>query len=262
VRYVAYLRVSTDRQADEGGGLDIQELACRKWAREHKHRIMSICRDEGRSGAADTPDRPGLARALQLLADERADGIVVYRLDRLARDVILQEQLYAEVLALGGQLHSTSPAEDAHLEHDPDDPTRALVRRILGAISDYERQMIRLRMRSGKTRKAAAGGYTGGRPPYGWDARGRELVPNPAEQGVRRRIKDLRRKGHSLRSIAAFLNEEGIPTKAGRPWGPVAVNNVLQQTRRITPPQPSGPVRPGDIVEPENSDEGRLIAAN
>jgi hypothetical protein len=41
---------------------------------------------------------------------------------------------------MGKELRSCSPTEDANLVHDPDDPTRALVRRILGSIATYERE--------------------------------------------------------------------------------------------------------------------------
>lgn len=229
-RAVAYLRVSTDTQADDGGGLDVQEAACRAWARQHRHRVVQVCVDAGRSGAADTPDRPGLALALQAIREDTADLIVVYRLDRLARDVILQEQLLATIATSGGALHSTSPTEDAHLRDDPDDPTRALVRRILGAIAQYERGMIRLRMRAGVLAKAAKGGYYGGRPPYGWRSEGRELVPDDHEQQVRRRIITRRRAGASFATIAKELNADGIPSKMGREWSRMGVRSVVLLT--------------------------------
>jgi hypothetical protein len=51
MRVVGYVRVSTDRQADEGLGLEVQEQSIRRWAREHGHRIVGIVRDEGISGS-------------------------------------------------------------------------------------------------------------------------------------------------------------------------------------------------------------------
>jgi hypothetical protein len=83
MRFVVYLRVSTDQQADTGQGLEIQEQACRSWLRSHRHRLAGVFTDAGRSGALDVGDRPGLTAAAGMLADDRADGILVYRLDRL-----------------------------------------------------------------------------------------------------------------------------------------------------------------------------------
>ncbi len=62
-------------------------------------------------------------------SDGTVGGIAVYRLDRLARDLVLQEQLLAEVRRMGGQLFTTSAAEAGYLADDPDDPSRRLIAR-------------------------------------------------------------------------------------------------------------------------------------
>ena len=77
----------------------------------------------------------------------------MHRLDRLARDLVLQEQLLAELHRRGKELASVDRTEHDSLAHSPDDPTRALVRRMLGSIAQYEREVIRLRLMAGRTRK-------------------------------------------------------------------------------------------------------------
>src|SRR3954469_1499637 len=95
MRLIAYLRVSSDSQLD-GFGLDVQERAIRTWARTAGHRIVGWERDEGVSGATDAADRPGLSAALLALQHPpKADGIVVARLDRLARALTVQEATLA-----------------------------------------------------------------------------------------------------------------------------------------------------------------------
>jgi DNA invertase Pin-like site-specific DNA recombinase len=64
MRVCAYLRVSTDEQAEQGLGLDVQEQAIRAWAREHKHRVTAWHRDEGISGSNGLETRLALADAL------------------------------------------------------------------------------------------------------------------------------------------------------------------------------------------------------
>jgi DNA invertase Pin-like site-specific DNA recombinase len=66
------------------------------------------------------------------------------------------------VRRLGGGAFSTSAAESGYLVDDPDDPSRKLIRQILGAVSEYERAMIPLRLRSGRHRKAKHGGFAYG----------------------------------------------------------------------------------------------------
>jgi len=93
MKIAAYLRVSTDRQAEEGLGLEVQEHAIRAWARSQGDRIVMWCRDEGVSGSNGLDTRDGLADALDACKTGHVAGLVVYRLDRLARDLVRQEQL-------------------------------------------------------------------------------------------------------------------------------------------------------------------------
>ncbi len=142
MKLVAYLRVSTDRQAEHGLGLDVQEAAIKAWAKQNGHRIVLWTRDEGVSGSNGLETREALPEALGAVQGRTAAGIAVYRLDRLARDLVLQEQLLAEIKRMGGQLFTTSAAEADYLEDDPSDPSRRLIRQILGAVNEYERSMI------------------------------------------------------------------------------------------------------------------------
>ena len=135
MRIVGYVRVSTATQAEDGLGLDVQKAALRAWCKANGHRLTSILSDEGVSGAKELEDRPGLADALDMIRSGKAQGIVVPRLDRLARDLIVQETILAEVRRIGGEVFSTSPAEASYLTDDPDDPSRKLIRQVLGAVS-------------------------------------------------------------------------------------------------------------------------------
>jgi DNA invertase Pin-like site-specific DNA recombinase len=232
-RLVAYLRVSTDRQAEEGLGLDVQREAIEAWARQNRCRITDWCADEGRSGAADVIDRPGLAEALGHVHAGGARGIVVARIDRIARDLVLQEWIRAEVLRNGGELRSVDPVEDLYLRDDPDNPTGDLVRKILGAVAEYERAMTRLRMRAGKELKRERGGYAHGRPPYGYRAIGRALVPDVDEQRIVRLIVSGRKAGKSYRQIAAELGGRGSKTRSGADWSPQAVQRVARHAEAV-----------------------------
>lgn len=220
MRLVAYLRVSTDKQAEEGLGLEVQEQAIRGWARKNGHRLVEVFIDAGVSGSNGLETRRELPEALEALRDGAAAGLVVYRLDRLARDLVLQEQLLMEIRKLGGQVFSTAGGEQDYLVDDPDDPSRRLIRQVLGAVNEYERGMIRLRLRRGQQRKAEKGGYAGGRPRYGFRARDKELVPAPEERAVIERVRRMRRAGRSYRQIAAELEGEGIRPRSGGRWHP------------------------------------------
>lgn len=227
MRVVGYIRVSTDKQAEQGLGLDVQRQALRAWAKAHGHRLVAVESDEGISGSNGLDHRLGLAEALAAVRTRRAEALVVYRLDRLARDLVLQEQLLAEVRRLGGVVLSTSASEGDYLVDDPQDPSRRLIRQVLGAVNEYERHMIRLRLSAGRRRKAEQGGFAYGSPPFGWRAEGRTLVPEPTEQETLHRIVHLRATGQSLPAIAAALTSEGRPPKRGHRWHVESLRRIL-----------------------------------
>src|SRR5680860_976091 len=230
MKLLAYLRVSTATQAEQGLGLDIQEQAIRSFVRKRGDRLVGICRDEGPSGSNGLDTRDGLGEAFSLLKDGQAHGLVVSRLDRLARDLIIQETLLLELRRLRAEVFTTSAAEQGYLEDDPQDPSRKLIRQVLGAVSEYERSMIALRLRSGRRRKAELGGFAYGAPPYGYRAEDGELVADPAEQAAASRIAELRAAGQSYREIAAALTSEGHTTKAHKTWWPATVRRISQRS--------------------------------
>lgn len=219
---VGYIRVSTREQALEGYGLEVQERQIRNYARDHNLTLAELYIDAGESGSEGLDKRIGLAAALREIEAGRATVLVIPRLDRLARDLLLQETIMAKLRQGGGSVISV-----AEPDIDGDDPTRTLVRQVLGAIAQYERTVIRGRMMAGKAAKVAKGGYGGGRPRYGLMAEDKELVEHPEEAATVLRIRCLREEGYSLRQIAGTLESEGRRPKIGSKWHPMAVARVL-----------------------------------
>lgn len=234
MRIIVYVRVSSTAKADHEESGAEQLKKCRAWAKEHGHAIVAVLADEGISGANGLASRTGLPEALHMLKDGEAAGLVVSKLDRLSRDMVLQEQLFGELRRYGAEPFSCSPSEQQFLGDDPDDPSRAMIRRILGAVNQYERDMIALRLRGGKRAKRARGGYAGGYVPLGVRVEGREFVPDETEQAAIARIRELHAGGRSLREIIAALDAEDVRTKQGGRWHPSTVSRLLarQQVER------------------------------
>jgi DNA invertase Pin-like site-specific DNA recombinase len=159
LRLVAYLRVSTESQALAGTSVPEQRRVVEQWASEHGYEIVSVHCDNGISGTLDTEDRPGLAAALVEIEDGSADGLVMVALDRLARELHIQEAALARCWAAGGRVFEV---RGEILRDDPSDPYRTFVRQVMGAASQLEAGMIRARLRRGRQAKARAGGYVGG----------------------------------------------------------------------------------------------------
>ncbi len=227
MKLAAYLRVSTDGQAERGNGLADQRQKITKWAKTNGHKVTLWTADEGISGGNGVDTRVGLYEALNAIESHDVDGLVIRDLDRLARKLTVQEAVLGQVWRAGGVVFTADGAGGQVLEDDVDDPMKLALRQIVGVINELERNMINKRLRDGKRVKAERGGYVGGGPPFGYRAEGRELVPDEKEQALIARMRAMHEAGDSTRAIAAQLNAEGITTKRGRPWSHVGAWAVL-----------------------------------
>lgn len=230
MRAVAYIRVSTDKQAEKGFGLDVQIQTVKAWARANGHRLVTICSDEGISGTKDAADRPGLRQALNLLQDGKAEALVVPRLDRLARSLSVQEAALAHAWRSGARMFSCDSGEV--LCDDPDDPMRTAMRQMMGVFSQLERSMLTARMRAGRQMKADKGGYAFGAPPLGYEAHDGALVAQSDEQATVERIMALHQSGQSLRQIAMTLANEGHHPKRSDRWHPQTLSVIIKRHQR------------------------------
>jgi DNA invertase Pin-like site-specific DNA recombinase len=232
MRVVGYIRVSSKNKRHQEESAPAQEQTIRAWCKTEGHRLVELDRDVGVSGADDLADRRELPEAVKAISAGHADGLAVRELDQLHRNVMVQENIFADLWAIRPTVEvlSTKPAEGQNCRrNDPDDPTREMIRVILGAVAAYVRGQTVARMAAGKRRKRTAGGYIGGPPQYGQQGadvgtgahKERVLVADDAEQATIRRIKELRDTGASLRSIAATLDAEGHRPLTERAVAPV-----------------------------------------
>lgn len=221
-----YTRVSTVGQAEHGLGLGIQREAITEYCKRHGLELVEIFEDAGISGANGIEDREAWPRLVEALEQKAFRAVVVLRLDRLARDLMLQETMLANVQELGGELISID---------EPDlcdgDPTRTMFRHIKGAISQYEKAMIVTRLKAGRRKKVRQGGYAGGWLPYGYSAQGQGPDAKPViderEAAVVKEVFLEYAQGKSMAQIAVGLAAAGVPTARGGRWAQGTVQTIL-----------------------------------
>jgi DNA invertase Pin-like site-specific DNA recombinase len=208
----AYLRVSGKGQID-GDGFPRQLTAIKAYAAKHDIKIIRVFREEGVGGAKELENRPALLELMTALHSNGVKLVMVEKLDRLARDLMVQETIIGDLRKNGFDL--VSVGEPDLLQNDP---SRKLMRQIFGAISEYEKTMIVLKLRGARVRQKAKTGRCEGAKPYG------EL---PGEVEVIERMKALRATGMVFDRIAAALNAEGIRPRRGARWHGLTVNKIL-----------------------------------
>ena len=202
---IAYLRVSTDQQADSGAGLDAQHDACTKSAGV----LTGVYRDEGVSGSTGLEKRPALLEAIGAL--KKGDVLMVAKRDRLGRDPLVVAMIESAVQRKGARIVSAAGEGTGS-----DSPADVLMRRMVDAFAEYERLIIGARTKAALQAKKARGERTGS-VPYGYTLADDEktLEPNPTEQAVITEARKLKAAGLSLRKVAAELARRGFYARNG-----------------------------------------------
>lgn len=231
MKLVAYIRVSGTGQVTDGYGLTVQEKAVKAWGKANGHRIVRIIREEGVSGATDALDRPGLSDALLMVQEGDAEGLLIPRLDRLARALTVQEATLAIVWRANGRVFTTDTGEV--FADDPDDPMRTAMRQVVGVFAELDRRMVVKRLRDGRAAKKSAGKKSVGAYAYGThgagEGRDRDAAPNPTEQLAVARILELRAAGKSYRAIGEMLDSENLPPRRASHWSAMTVRSICQK---------------------------------
>jgi site-specific DNA recombinase len=227
-RAVAYVRVSTDKQADHGVSLDAQEAKVRAYASLYDIDLVEIVVDAGVS--AKTLDRPGLAKVLGMVKRRTVDAVLVCKLDRLTRSVSDLGRLVEDHFS---EKKNSSKKAAALLSVEEQIDTRTaggrLVLNVLGSVAQWEREAIGERTKTAMRHKASQGEYTGGKAPYGFQVAsdGVHLEECEAEQAVMRIARALRDEGLSLRKVAALLAERGMLTREGNTFAAHQVTRLV-----------------------------------
>ncbi len=215
IRAFGYVRVSGDSQID-GDGFPRQISAIRAYAKQHDIRIVKVFREEGVTGTKETMDRPAWADMMLTLHSNGVRTIIIERLDRLARELMVQEATIAELQKQGFTLVSVQ---------EPDlmssDPARVAFRQMMGVFAQYDKSQIVLKLRGARMRTKAREGRCEGAKPFGH---------YEGESAIIDRMNALRESGAGFDRIAAQLNAEGFKPRRGTKWYGSAVNKILSRS--------------------------------
>jgi DNA invertase Pin-like site-specific DNA recombinase len=222
-RYVAYYRVSTDRQGRTSLGIDDQKKKVLDYLNGGKWSLAASFTEveSGRKG-----DRPELRKALDYCRRHKGAKIVVATMSRLTRDTKFLLTL------LEGSV-------DVVFTDLPEVPTGALGKfflTMMAAVAEFEAGLTSERTRAALAQVKARGEKWLSNPVNLAEAqrRGGASTKKAADEFAARvlpTIRDIQRHGAPpLRAIAETLNNRGIPTSRGGTWSAVQVSNVIART--------------------------------
>lgn len=224
--YYGYIRVSTETQAEKGGGLDVQRGAIEKYAKEHGIQLERIFEDAGISGTQE--NRPALDELL-LETIREGDTIIVHNTSRLWRSIFAQATVMKAVMQAKANIRSIDePSFDVYKYQN--DPENFMISGMLGMLDQWERMTIARKLARGRTSKAIKGDKPAGSCPFGYryTADKKHIEPDPAEVPTLRRIFTEAQKGMSLDKIAELLNSQGNKTRRGNDWQKGSLHLILK----------------------------------
>lgn len=238
-----YQRVSSQGQVD-GDGFLRQSQAILEFCYTHKLIVEKSFREEGVSGTVEGLNRRAFAELLSYFSSVPVSEtriVVVERMDRLARDLMVQEVMLAECRRRNIQVYAADRGELVDVASNDGDPTRKLIRQIMGALAEWEKTMIVHKLRGARERIRMSGKKCDGRKQYGITA---------LEKANLEFIFTLRADGWSWRKISNQLNLGGSVMRNKKPWTFGSVQSVYRyetarrlkaKTAVVTPPQPAHP---------------------
>ncbi|MDZ7960767.1 MAG: recombinase family protein [Aulosira sp. DedQUE10] len=223
MRLIGYTRVSTIGQEDNTS-LPDQERRINAYCEAFNYELVEVVREVATGTKKDVGTRPEFNRALDMLRQGEADGIIALKLDRLARnakDVLI---LVDDVLK---PLNKNLILLDVQV--DTSTPTGRMILTMMAAVAELEAGMIRERTQGGRRAKAEKGGYAYGSPAFGTKAVDGELIPDQEEVDTIEAIRRHHKSGKSFQAIAAWMNRNGYKTKRGTQWKPMSVKRVVDR---------------------------------
>jgi DNA invertase Pin-like site-specific DNA recombinase len=183
-RAAIYLRVSTDEQDTQNQRRELETVA------EHKGwEVTIIYEDAGISGAKGRDKRPGLDAMLKAAVRRKFDVVMAWSVDRLGRSLANLVNGLQELNGAGVDLYLHQQAVDTTT------PAGRAMFQMCGVFAEFEREMIRARVKAGMDRVKASGKTKTGNPI------GRPAVSADVEQ----RIRDQLAKGTGILKTAKLV---------------------------------------------------------
>lgn len=211
---VAYIRVSSQEQADSGLSLQAQRRAVEAYAELRGFTLVEVLEDAGVSAGLPLGSRPAGARITKLV-NEGVRHVICLKLDRLFRDAVDclertrcwdKKGVALHIVDMGGQSVQTNTAMGR------------FVLTVMAGAAEMEKNLISERTILALNQKRERGERISGEAPFGFRFEGATVVRNPGEQEVMFTVQRLRKRKKSFQSICDYLERKGFLNRNGRPW--------------------------------------------
>lgn len=220
---VIYARYSSDRQNEQS--IVGQVEVCTKWADNNDIEVVNVYHDEALTGKSDK--RPAFQKMIKDAKSGNFDYIIVYKLDRFARNRYDSAVYKAQLKKHGVRIMSA-------MESIADGPEGIILESVLEGMAEYYSANLAQNVVRGMRQQAEKGKYMGGVAPLGYKIDDdKNYVIDDKTAVVVKQIYQKYAEGYSLRKICQDLNEAGYKTSKGGSFIPNSVRKILSNPKYI-----------------------------
>ena len=223
MKAVIYARFSSHNQREES--IDGQIRECKEFAKKNQIEIVRTYID--RAMSAKTDNRPDFQRMIRDSAARQWDAVIVYELDRFARNRYDSANYKAKLKHNGVKVMSAK-------ENITDDPTGIILESMLEGMAEYYSAELAQKINRGMEQNVLEAKWTGGNLPLGYRiSADKHFEVDPlSAQAVKSIFADYA-AGKSIKKIVDELNQQGLRTTRGNIFGPNSLDRILRNQKYI-----------------------------
>jgi site-specific DNA recombinase len=222
-KVVIYARYSSDRQTEQS--IEGQLKECYAYAQRNDYTIVDEYIDRAISGTND--NRPQFQRMIEDSAKKLFQGVLVYQLDRFARNRYDSAMYKARLKKNGVRVMSAR-------ENISEDASGVLMEAVLEGMAEYYSVELSQKIRRGMDINAEKCLSTGGNLALGFRSDSeKHLVVDPDTAPVVVKIFEMYAEGHTMAEIIRYLNARDIKTSYGNEFNKNSINRILTNKRYI-----------------------------
>ena len=216
-----YIRVSTSHQVDKDS-LPVQRMELINYAKYALNiENVEVFEDAGYSGKNTM--RPAFQRMMTKIRNGEFSHILVWKIDRISRNLLDFASMYSELKRLGVVFISKNE------QFDTGSAMGEAMLKIILIFAELERNMTSERVTSVMISRAGTGQWNGGRVPFGysWDSENKVFSIIEKEADIVKMIYKHYHEGSSVLDIAKLLNGKNLLTRNNNFWSPTTIHKIL-----------------------------------
>lgn len=220
---VIYARYSSDRQNEQSIAGQVE--VCTKWAEDNDIEITHIYHDEAISGKTDR--RPNFQKMIADAKSKSFDYIVVYKLDRFARNRYDSAIYKAQLKRYNVRIISA-------MENIADGPEGIILESVLEGMAEYYSANLAQNVLRGMHQRAEQGKFLGGTAPLGYKIdKEKNFIIDEDTAFIVKRIFTMYVNGYKIKEIIQELNDSGYKTQKGKPFTYNVISKMLSNEKYI-----------------------------